>query len=159
MYKEILCTLIAAALGICSGQNSQDENLCLDTPAFGQGREVVKGWSYNSELDKCYVFYHAKRHDYGSENIFLDESACNQRCRPHVPAKCYAKPPSSEGPLDFPLVTYDPTTGRCLAIRAPDEDPTKNAFRSDASCRKECRDTDLRLCLHPNCKYCTCRLC
>uniref|UniRef100_A0A0K8RN27 Putative salivary kunitz domain protein n=1 Tax=Ixodes ricinus TaxID=34613 RepID=A0A0K8RN27_IXORI len=156
MYKEILCTLIAAALGICSGQNSQDENLCLDTPEFGQGREVVKGWSYNSELDKCYVFYHAKRKDYGSENIFLDESACNQLCRPHVPANCYAKPPSSKGPYDFPLVTYDPITGRCLAIRAPDEDPTKNAFKSDASCREKCRDTDLRLCLSPkenDCDY------
>uniref|UniRef100_V5IC42 Putative tick kunitz 99 n=1 Tax=Ixodes ricinus TaxID=34613 RepID=V5IC42_IXORI len=112
MYKEILCTLIAAALGICSGQNSKDENLCLDTPQFGQGRDVVKGWSYNSELDKCYVFYHVKRNDYGNENIFSNESACNNRCRPNVPAKCYAKPPSSKGPLDLPVVTYDPTTGK-----------------------------------------------
>ncbi|XP_040072494.1 carboxypeptidase inhibitor SmCI-like [Ixodes scapularis] len=156
MHKEIIWTLIVTALGICSGQNSQDENLCLDTPDFGQGRNVVKGWSYNSELDKCYVFDHVKRDDYSNENIFLDESSCNKRCRPNVPAKCYAKPPSSEGSLDFPVVTYDRTTGKCLPIRAPDEDQTKNVFRSDASCTKECRDTDLRLCLNPNeddCEY------
>ncbi|CAN8011905.1 unnamed protein product, partial [Ixodes pacificus] len=135
-------------VGLCSGQNPQDGNVCLETPELGQGRNVVKGWSYNPYLDKCYIFNHVKRTDYNNENIFLKESACNQRCRPQFPAKCYAKPPSSKGTLDLPVVTYDPTTGRCLAIRAPDEDLTKNVFRSDASCTKECRDTDLRLCLN-----------
>uniref|UniRef100_A0A0K8R641 Putative salivary kunitz domain protein n=1 Tax=Ixodes ricinus TaxID=34613 RepID=A0A0K8R641_IXORI len=156
MHKEILWTLIASALCICSGQNLKEENVCLETPKLGRGRDIVRGWSYNSDLDKCYVFDHVRRNDYSIENIFLNESACNQRCRPQLPAKCYAKPPLSEGTLDLPVVTYDPTAGRCLAIRAPDEDRTKNVFRSDASCRKECRDVDLRLCLNPteaDCEY------
>uniref|UniRef100_V5GKZ9 BPTI/Kunitz inhibitor domain-containing protein n=1 Tax=Ixodes ricinus TaxID=34613 RepID=V5GKZ9_IXORI len=156
MHKKIVWTLIGTALGICSGRNYQDENVCLDTPEFGQGREVVKGWSYNSELDKCYLFYHAKRHDYSNENIFLNEYDCNKGCRPNVPAKCYAKPPSSKGTSDLPFITYDPSTGICLAIRAPKEDPTKNVFRSNASCTKECRGTDLRLCLNAteaDCEY------
>ncbi|XP_040072495.1 actinia tenebrosa protease inhibitors isoform X1 [Ixodes scapularis] len=153
MHKEIVWALIATALGICSGQNSQDENLCLDTPKFGRGREVIKGWSYNSELDKCYVFDHAKRDDYSNENIFLNESACNKRCRPHVPEKCYAKPPPSMGTLDLPVTTYDPSTGRCLEIRAP-KDQGANVFNNKASCIKQCRDVDLRLCLKPTEKDC-----
>uniref|UniRef100_A0A147BX20 Putative salivary kunitz domain protein n=1 Tax=Ixodes ricinus TaxID=34613 RepID=A0A147BX20_IXORI len=156
MYKEILCTLIAAALGICSGRNYQDENVCLDTPEFGRGREVVKGWSYNSGLDRCYVFDHARRDDYSNENIFLNESACNKRCRPHVPEKCYAKPPSSKGTLDLPVTTYDPSTGTCLDIRAPVGDQGENVFNNKASCTRQCRDVDLRLCLKPteeDCDY------
>ncbi|CAN8029602.1 unnamed protein product, partial [Ixodes persulcatus] len=137
-------------VGICGGQNLKDENVCLDTPELGQGRDIVKGWSYNSNLDKCYIFDHVKRKDYSNENIFLNESACNQRCRPHVPTKCYAKAPSSKRTSDLPVATYDPSTGRCLDIRAPIEDQTKNVFNSKTSCTKQCRDSDLRLCLNPN---------
>uniref|UniRef100_V5HE62 BPTI/Kunitz inhibitor domain-containing protein n=1 Tax=Ixodes ricinus TaxID=34613 RepID=V5HE62_IXORI len=148
MYKEILCTLIAAALGLCSGQNPKDGNVCLETPKLGQGFNIVKGWSYDPDLDKCYVFDHVRRSDYGVENIFLSESSCNQRCRPPVPAKCYAKPPSSKGTLDLPVSTYDPSTGTCLDIRAPVGDQGENVFSSNASCTRECRGVDLRLCLN-----------
>uniref|UniRef100_V5HAM3 BPTI/Kunitz inhibitor domain-containing protein n=1 Tax=Ixodes ricinus TaxID=34613 RepID=V5HAM3_IXORI len=156
MQKEIAWTLIAAALGICSGQKSQEEDICFYKPELGQGYNIVKGWSYDPDLDKCYAFYHASRRVYGIENIFQNESACNQRCRPRVPAKCYAKPPQRKGRSDLPVVTYDPKTGKCLDIRATQQSQSENVFNNRGSCTKECRDTDLRLCLNPNendCEY------
>nr|AAM93637.1 putative secreted protein [Ixodes scapularis] len=148
MHKKIWWTLIAAAFGICSGQNSEEENVCLDEPQLGQGRNVVKGWTYKSDLDKCYMFYHVKRDDYRNENIFLTETACNKKCRPHVPVVCYAKRPPSKGTSDHPVATYDPNTGRCINIRATKGRGVENVFNNGVSCTKKCRDADLRLCLN-----------
>uniref|UniRef100_A0A0K8R7Z5 Putative salivary kunitz domain protein n=1 Tax=Ixodes ricinus TaxID=34613 RepID=A0A0K8R7Z5_IXORI len=156
MHKEIVWTLIVTALGICSGQKSQERNVCYYEPVLGQGREIVEGWTYDANLDKCYVFHHARRNHYGNENIFQSESSCNKRCRPNVPAKCYASAPSSKGRLDLPVVTYDPNNGRCMDIRATKQNDRENVFNNRASCEKECRDPDLRLCLNPtqaDCDY------
>uniref|UniRef100_A0A0K8R603 Putative salivary kunitz domain protein n=1 Tax=Ixodes ricinus TaxID=34613 RepID=A0A0K8R603_IXORI len=148
MDEKIVWALIAAALGICSGQNSEEANICLEEPQLGQGRNVVDGWTYKPDLDKCYAFPHVKRRAYGNENIFLTESACNQKCRAHVPAECYAKRPPSKGKSDHPVATYDSNTGRCINIRATKGGGVENVFNNGVSCTKKCRDTDLRLCLN-----------
>nr|AAM93636.1 putative secreted protein [Ixodes scapularis] len=156
MHKQTVWTLVAAALGICSGQNFQEGNVCYYEPDLGRGRDIIKGWTYDAYLDKCYVFHHAKRSHYGNENIFQSESLCNQRCRPTVPAKCYAKPPPSKGKSDLPVVTYDPNNGRCLDIRATKQGGAENVFNNRASCKKQCLDADLRLCLNAtkaDCEY------
>uniref|UniRef100_A0A0K8R828 Putative salivary kunitz domain protein n=1 Tax=Ixodes ricinus TaxID=34613 RepID=A0A0K8R828_IXORI len=149
MQKNILCIFVAAAFGICRGEDFQKEDICFDEPDFGRGREVVKGWSYKYYLDKCYLFDHAKRDKYGDENIFLSESDCNKRCRRNVPEKCYAMLPKSSGPSNLQLSTYDANAGRCLLTSATvREGKTLNLFTNISSCERECRDMDLRLCLN-----------
>uniref|UniRef100_A0A0K8R7Y3 Putative salivary kunitz domain protein n=1 Tax=Ixodes ricinus TaxID=34613 RepID=A0A0K8R7Y3_IXORI len=155
MQKNILWIFVAAAFGACCGKDSQEEDVCFYEPEFGQGRDVVRGWSYNSHLDKCYVFYHAKKGTYGDDNIFPSETACNEKCRQNVPSKCYASLPTSSGPLDLPLATYDPNAGRCLRTRAAiGQGQTPNLFNSVKSCERDCRDKDLRLCLNATEKDC-----
>uniref|UniRef100_A0A0K8RLZ5 Putative salivary kunitz domain protein n=1 Tax=Ixodes ricinus TaxID=34613 RepID=A0A0K8RLZ5_IXORI len=148
MQKKIVWTFVAAALGVCCGKDSQKENVCLKEPEFGQGGDV-RGWSYNSHLDKCYVFYHAKKEKYGDDNIFPSESACNEKCRQNVPEKCYARLATSSGSLDLPFATYDPNSGRCVKTSAiKGKGQTPNLFYHFRSCEKQCRDTDLRLCVN-----------
>uniref|UniRef100_A0A0K8R6J6 Putative salivary kunitz domain protein n=1 Tax=Ixodes ricinus TaxID=34613 RepID=A0A0K8R6J6_IXORI len=149
MQKNILWIFVAAAFGICCGEDFQKEGICFDEPDFGIGREVVEGWSYNSYLDKCYLFDHARRNKYGEENIFLTELACNKRCRRNVPESCYAILPTSSGTSGLQLSTYDPNAGRCLLTGATErKGQTPNLFTNVSSCERKCRDTDLRLCLN-----------